>query len=86
VTSINLKKSISVDATQQRAFRVFTKGMDRWWPRDHHVGASPMERMIVEPRTGGRWYSLCKDGSECDIDRVLAASSRRRSGRRIRRR
>ncbi len=28
--------------------------------------------MVVEPRTGGRWYSLAKDGSECDIGRVLA--------------
>lgn len=72
MSSINIKKSISVDATQQRAFRVFTEGMDRWWPRDHHIGTSPLERMVVEPRTGGRWYSLSKDGSECDIGRVLA--------------
>lgn len=72
MTNVSVKKSISVDATQQRAFRVFTEGMDRWWPRDHHIGTSPMERMVVEPRTGGRWYSLCKDGSECDIGRVLA--------------
>lgn len=72
MTNVSVKKSISVEASQQRAFRVFTEGMDRWWPRDHHIGTSPMERMVVEPRTGGRWYALSKDRTECDIGRVLA--------------
>ena len=69
---ISVKKQIVVETSQQRAFRVFTDGIDRWWPREHHIGASPLERMIVEPRTGGRWYSVCKDGSEVDVGRVVA--------------
>jgi uncharacterized protein YciI len=28
--------------------------------------------MIVEPRAGGRWYSICKDGSEVDVGKVVA--------------
>jgi uncharacterized protein YciI len=72
VTTINLKKSISVEATQQRAFRVFTEGMGRWWPQDHHIGKAALERMVVEPRTGGRWYEQLVDGSECQIGSVLA--------------
>jgi hypothetical protein len=24
----------------QRAFEVFTAGIDRWWTRTHHVGAA----------------------------------------------
>jgi uncharacterized protein YciI/uncharacterized protein YndB with AHSA1/START domain len=71
VTAINIKKSINVETSQQRAFRVFTDGIDRWWPRDHHIGKSPLERFIIEPRTGGRWYSTCKDGSEVDVGRVI---------------
>lgn len=69
---MNIKKSITVEATQERAFHVFTTGIDRWWPRDHHIGASPLERVIIEPREGGRWYSVHKDKSETDVGRVLA--------------
>jgi uncharacterized protein YciI/uncharacterized protein YndB with AHSA1/START domain len=70
VTSV--KKHIVVETSQQRAFRVFTDGISRWWPREHHVGASPLERMIVEPHAGGRWYSICQDGSEVEVGKVLA--------------
>jgi uncharacterized protein YciI/uncharacterized protein YndB with AHSA1/START domain len=70
VTSV--KKQIVVETSQQRAFRTFTDGIDRWWPREHHIGASPLERMVVEPRPGGRWYSICKDGSEVDVGKVVA--------------
>ena len=69
---ISVKKQIVVETSQQRAFRTFTAGIDRWWPREHHIGASPLERMVVEPRAGGRWYSICKDGSELDVGKVLA--------------
>jgi uncharacterized protein YciI len=70
VTSV--KKQIVVETSQQRAFRTFTDGIDRWWPRDHHIGRSPLERMIVEPHAGGRWYSICKDGSQVDVGKVVA--------------
>ena len=69
---ISVKKQIVVETSQQRAFRTFTDGIDRWWPREHHIGASPLERMVVEPRAGGRWYSICKDGSEVDVGKVVA--------------
>lgn len=68
----SVKKHIVVETSQQRAFRVFTDGISRWWPREHHVGASPLERMIVEPHAGGRWYSICQDGSEVEVGKVLA--------------
>ena len=67
----SVKKHIVVETSQQRAFRTFTDGIDRWWPRGHHIGASPLERMIIEPRPGGRWYSLCKDGSEVEVGKVV---------------
>src|SRR4029079_11888632 len=69
---ISVKKHIVVETSQQRAFRTFTDGIDRWWPREHHIGTSPLERMVVEPRTGGRWYSICKDGTEIGVGRVVA--------------
>lgn len=69
---MNIKKSITVEASQERAFNVFTAGIDRWWPRDHHIGASPLERSVIEPRVGGRWYAIHQDKSETDVGRVLA--------------
>lgn len=38
----------------------------------HHIGKSPLARAVLEPRRGGRWYSVCEDGSECDVGKVLA--------------
>jgi uncharacterized protein YciI/uncharacterized protein YndB with AHSA1/START domain len=66
-----IQKQLLVPTTQERAFRVFAQGIDRWWPREHHIGSSPMRETIIEPRLGGRWYSLCEDGSECDVGKVL---------------
>ena len=31
-----------------------------------------MKEIVVEPRPGGRWFTVCQDGSECDVGRVLA--------------
>ncbi|HVZ75093.1 MAG TPA: SRPBCC domain-containing protein [Polyangia bacterium] len=67
-----VKKELIIRAAPAHAFRTFTEGMTRWWPPQHHIGKSPLARMVVEPRVGGRWYSVCEDGSECDIGRVLA--------------
>ena len=59
----------------EKAFRVFTAQMTTWWPKMHHIGASPLKECIVEPRVEGRWYELCEDGSQCDWGRVLAWDS-----------
>jgi len=66
-----IKKQIVVNASQERAFRVFTAGIDRWWPREHHIGKSPLARAVIEEHRGGRWFSVCEDGSECEVGRVL---------------
>jgi uncharacterized protein YndB with AHSA1/START domain len=67
-----VRKSIRVRADVAHAFDVFTAGIDRWWPRTHHIGQSPMTRIIVEPRAGGRCYSEQEDGTDCDWGSVLA--------------
>jgi uncharacterized protein YndB with AHSA1/START domain len=73
-----VRKRIVVKATQERAFRVFTAGIDRWWPREHHIGSSPLKRAVLEERPGGRWYSVSEDGSECDVGKVLSWEPPRR--------
>ncbi|ALA18058.1 MULTISPECIES: SRPBCC family protein [unclassified Chelatococcus] len=67
-----VRKSVTVDAPIARAFDVFTAGLGRWWPRSHSIGKSPIASAVIEPRTGGRWYEVGEDGSECDWGEVLA--------------
>lgn len=64
-------KQIVIEAPQAHVFRVFTDGIDSWWPRQHHIGSSPMAKCIIEPAVGGRWYAVCVDGTECDTGKVL---------------
>jgi uncharacterized protein YndB with AHSA1/START domain len=73
-----IRKQLVVSAAAEHAFRVFTAGLDRWWPRDHHIGKAPMKRAVLEPRSGGRWYEIGDDGSECNWGRVLVWDPPRR--------
>jgi uncharacterized protein YndB with AHSA1/START domain len=73
-----VKKSVSVNASVERAFEVFTAGFDSWWPRTHHIGKSPMKEGIIEPSAGGRCYTKQEDGTDCDWGRVLVWDPPRR--------
>jgi len=77
-TDAPVRKSIVVKASPEHAFRVFTDGIDSWWPRTHHIGKSPMQRAIIEPREGGRCYTEQVDGTECDWGTVTAWEPPRR--------
>jgi uncharacterized protein YndB with AHSA1/START domain len=65
-----VRKSIHVDASPEHAFDTFTAGIGRWWPKSHKIGQADLERPVIEPREGGRWYELDVDGSECEIGKV----------------
>jgi uncharacterized protein YciI/uncharacterized protein YndB with AHSA1/START domain len=78
VTVPSVNKQIVVETSAERAFRVFTDKIDRWWPREHHIGYSPLVRMTIEPWVGGRWYSLHQDGSQTETGKVLVWEPPRR--------
>jgi uncharacterized protein YndB with AHSA1/START domain len=68
-----VQKSITVKAPPERAFDVFTQGLATWWPLEQHsLGKENIERMVFEPRAGGRVYEIRKDGSEGEWADVLA--------------
>ena len=67
-----VRKSITVDTDTAHAFEVFTSRMGRWWPHSHSIGSSPQKEIVLEPRSGGRWYEVGEDGSHCNWGKVLA--------------
>jgi uncharacterized protein YndB with AHSA1/START domain len=64
ITIAPVKKSVTVEVSQAHAFDVFTAGIDRWWPKEHHIGTTPAVKETIEPRQGGRWVTLHEDGKE----------------------
>jgi uncharacterized protein YndB with AHSA1/START domain len=61
-----IRKSFVVDATPERAFRVFTEEHGAWWPlATHHIGEKAAETAVIEPRAGGRWFERATDGTIC---------------------
>lgn len=63
--------SVTVDASPQRAFEVFTDRFHSWWPTSHHTGEHPPTDIVIESHAGGRWYERGPDGTECDWGTVL---------------
>jgi uncharacterized protein YndB with AHSA1/START domain len=70
-TDTTSRTSVLVEAPQERAFSVFTDGIDSWWPREHTIGEAELKEMVLEPKAGGRAYGIGVDGSESDWGRVL---------------
>jgi uncharacterized protein YndB with AHSA1/START domain len=66
-----VRKQVTVAATQERAFTLFTKEMSRWWPATHSILKSPLKQYVVEPQAGGRWYALGEDGSRGETGYVI---------------
>jgi uncharacterized protein YndB with AHSA1/START domain len=73
-TTISLapvRKTVVVQAPPDKAFEVFTAGIDRWWPKSVGIGAAPVSESIIEPFVGGRWYTRHTDGAEVVVGHVL---------------
>lgn len=70
ITIAPVRKTIVVQAPPERAFEVFTGGIDRWWPKTHGIGTAPVRESIIEPFVGGRWYTKHEDGSESVVGHV----------------
>jgi uncharacterized protein YndB with AHSA1/START domain len=67
-----VRKTLVIEASPERTFEVFTAGIDRWWPKTHTLGSTPLVRSVIEPFVGGRWYSVHADGSQVTVGHVRA--------------
>ena len=70
VTSV--RHSVVVDASIEKAFRVFTDDFGRFKPPEHNLLGTEIAETVFEPRVGGHLYDRGIDGSECRWARVLA--------------
>ena len=58
-------KTLEVRARPEHAFDVFAARMGEWWHKEHSIAQGTTQKdVVVEPRSGGRWYELGMDGSE----------------------
>lgn len=64
IAPADIRKTLVVKASPEKAFKVFTEGHDRWWPRTHTIGETPLKKAVLEPGVGGRWYGLSEAGVE----------------------
>lgn len=69
-TEITVERTVRVPLGPDQAFALFTERMSEWWPREHSIGTSAIAEVVVEPRTGGRWFERGTDGNECQWGRV----------------
>jgi uncharacterized protein YndB with AHSA1/START domain len=68
-----VRKSVTVKATPERAFEVFTAGVATWWPlEEHSIGEKQARTVAIEPRVGGRFYETADNGDEHDWGTVTA--------------
>jgi uncharacterized protein YndB with AHSA1/START domain len=63
---------VTVDLPIERAFDVFTRSFNSWWPAQYHIGQAEMAEAVLEGHEGGRWYERGVDGSECNWGHVIA--------------
>jgi uncharacterized protein YndB with AHSA1/START domain len=72
ITPAAIRKTLTVSATPEKAFEIFTAGFGTWWPKTHYLGSSPLVSAVIERGVGGRWYGVHENGDENPWGEVLA--------------
>ena len=64
-SEIVITKTVTVKATVEHAFRVFTEEIHTWWPlRTHAVDTETSDVVILEGRESGRLFERNPSGDE----------------------
>jgi uncharacterized protein YndB with AHSA1/START domain len=60
-----IRRSVTVDASLEQAFQVFTERMGDWWPiKRYSVHENEAEVVGMEPRLGGAVFERWREGTE----------------------
>lgn len=71
ITIAPVRKTVTVNASQEVAFETFVNRIGAWWPKDHSIGKSKLKDVRIEPQQGGRAYEIGEDGVEVKWGTVL---------------
>jgi uncharacterized protein YndB with AHSA1/START domain len=67
-----LRMAFDVACPADRAFDLWTRRIDTWWPSDHSVTGRPDIVVVLEAGVGGRIFERTPDGEEHDWGEVIA--------------
>jgi uncharacterized protein YndB with AHSA1/START domain len=70
-TDTAVRTTVEVAVPPERAFQVFTAGMNTWWTRAHHVQSGELKDIGPDPFVGGRMWEENDAGEVCVWGRVL---------------
>lgn len=74
IRPILVRESIQVELDPSMAFRLFTDGIDQWWPLNEgfSFGGDKTKSIHLEPWPDGRLYEQWDDGDRFETGRVTA--------------
>jgi DNA-binding transcriptional ArsR family regulator len=62
---LTVRKTVTVAASIERAFEVFTERIAAWWPlASHSLSGDRTQEVVIEGREGGRVYEVVQGGEE----------------------
>jgi len=64
------RHEVAVGLGQAAAFRLFTEGFARWWPREYSWSGDALMNIGMEGREGGACFEFGPHGFRCDWGRV----------------
>lgn len=76
VAAKEVRFSIELAASGDRAWQALIKEIALWWPKDFHAAGSK-SRIILEPRLGGRLYEDAGSGNGLVWYQVIAVEAPR---------
>jgi uncharacterized protein YndB with AHSA1/START domain len=64
--------AVTISASQENAFRIFTSQLPYWWPKAYTWSQDKLVQMVIEPHIDGKCYETGPHHFRCDWGRVLA--------------
>jgi uncharacterized protein YndB with AHSA1/START domain len=70
--AVVVRESVRVELPPEAAFRLFTEGINQWWPlqEGYSYGGDRAGEIVLEPMGGGRFYERFVDGNELQVGTV----------------
>jgi uncharacterized protein YndB with AHSA1/START domain len=74
--AVVVRESVHVELPSEEAFRLFTEGINEWWPLEegYSYGGDRAREIFLEPFEGGRFYERFVDGDELQVGIVKVCS------------